>query len=461
VLQKMIQAGVRNGSYMEASRELSESAELSIGAKAIERAVRRIGIERAAERDEATAAFMALPLPERNNRCPQPKAPTTAVVQFDCGRMLVLDRNRASTPTIAVVPAGPGEVDPGKAEEDAHRAERLGEAAMVAAAQCSAEAAADQLSSEETQSTDGESHVDESRSQHWRDHKVGCLVTMQSAVHAEDPCPEIPANFLEIGRVTKLVREMGHCTPAASPASSGTAHSEASDEEKPEPKRPGAPVPLVRTILASRACSQVFGAMLVAAAWARGFAAAPSKAFVADGAAMNWTMWAQYFSHYKPILDFIHALQYIYAAAMAGRCFGTGWSTYCRWIQAVWAGRVAEVIVELQQRQWELGEPGKDSPTTDPRKIVSVTLAYLQTHEQRMDYACYRRLGLPIMSCYAESAVKQINRRVKGTEKFWGEAGAEAILQLRADYLSETEPLSRFWKKRQEKATGQRYGCAV
>ena len=36
------------------------------------------------------------------------------------------------------------------------------------------------------------------------------------------------------------------------------------------------------------------------------------------------------------------------------------------------------------------------------------------------------------------------------------EGGAEAILQLRADYLSDDEPLEDFWQRRQAAATGQR-----
>jgi hypothetical protein len=55
-----------------------------------------------------------------------------------------------------------------------------------------------------------------------------------------------------------------------------------------------------------------------------------------------------------------------------------------------------------------------------------------------------------------ESTIKQINRRVKASEKFWSNAGAEAVLQLRADYLSETLPMDRFWVERQAHATGQR-----
>ena len=45
---------------------------------------------------------------------------------------------------------------------------------------------------------------------------------------------------------------------------------------------------------------------------------------------------------------------------------------------------------------------------------------------------------------------------MKGTEKFWSEEGAEAILQLRADYLSETKPMETFWQEREARATGRR-----
>lgn len=460
VLQKMVQAGVRNRSFSEASRELSESAELDIAAKAVERVVRRIGRERVAQRDAATDAFQALPLPEQRDGCPQPKVPSVAVVQFDCGRMLVRERMSTSTPSAAAVPAAATEKPAGPREENAHQGKQVVEVAVSAAAQCSVEAEADSLPNDETGHAAEETPVDECRSRYWRDNKVGCLLSMHSVEQAEDPCPEIPSSFLEISRITELVRGLGnHASgvPRAPAEPAVKKESEAGDK-----KRPGTPVPLVRTILASRACSAVFGAMLLAAAWARGFAAAPRKAFVADGAAMNWTMWAQYFSHYVPILDFIHALQYVFAAAMAGRSFAAGWEVYCRWIQLVWEGRVSEVIARLRQRQEELGLPPENASATDPRKTVAVTLGYLETHQSRMEYARYRRLGLPMMSCYAESAVKQINHRVKGTEKFWCEAGAEAILQLRADYLSDTQPLVRFWQHRQQTATGQRsYCCAA
>ena len=62
----------------------------------------------------------------------------------------------------------------------------------------------------------------------------------------------------------------------------------------------------------------------------------------------------------------------------------------------------------------------------------------------------------PITSSHVESVVKQINQRVKGSEKFWTEQGSEAVLQLRADQLSDGEILETFWERRQAEATGQR-----
>jgi hypothetical protein len=51
--------------------------------------------------------------------------------------------------------------------------------------------------------------------------------------------------------------------------------------------------------------------------------------------------------------------------------------------------------------------------------------------------------------------VKQFNYRVKGTEKFWSEVGAEGILQLRADVLSDGDVLADYWKRKEGRATGQ------
>jgi hypothetical protein len=59
-------------------------------------------------------------------------------------------------------------------------------------------------------------------------------------------------------------------------------------------------------------------------------------------------------------------------------------------------------------------------------------------------------LGLPITSSHIESSIKQINRRLKGTEKFWDQ-GAELLLVLVADHLTETNRLDQFWKNRRQR----------
>jgi hypothetical protein len=57
-------------------------------------------------------------------------------------------------------------------------------------------------------------------------------------------------------------------------------------------------------------------------------------------------------------------------------------------------------------------------------------------------------LGLPISSAPVESTIKQINRRVKGSEKFWLTDGAEALLQLRAAQLSDDDRWRTNWSRR-------------
>ena len=84
----------------------------------------------------------------------------------------------------------------------------------------------------------------------------------------------------------------------------------------------------------------------------------------------------------------------------------------------------------------------------DPGKILIQELGYLERNRERMDYPRYHQERLPWTSSHVESTVKLFNRRVKGSEKFWGDVGAEAILQLRAAFLCEDDRLQRYLKTR-------------
>ena len=108
------------------------------------------------------------------------------------------------------------------------------------------------------------------------------------------------------------------------------------------------------------------------------------------------------------------------------------WTDYLRWGRACWGGNVLQVIAELREHQRQVGLPPKDCEKTDPRKVLADAVGYFQHNVSRMDYPAYRRQGLPTTSMHMESLVKEINARVKGTEKFWNDgASGEAILQIR------------------------------
>ena len=152
----------------------------------------------------------------------------------------------------------------------------------------------------------------------------------------------------------------------------------------------------------------------------------------------------------------MHALSYVFSAAFAGRVQDEGAEVYKRWIQAVWSGQVSTILPELAGRSAALGSPSAECTDSDPRKLVFESLRYLENNADKMQYDEYRRQGLPIMTSAVESVIKMINRRVKGSEKFRSEPGAEVILQLRGDYLSETEPMARFWLAREAEASSSR-----
>jgi hypothetical protein len=419
VQQKITYAGTVSRSFAEGSELLARLAEVAVSAKQVERVARRIGAERVAERDGEVAAYQARPLAQRFAVPAGVTPPDLAVVMADGGRLQILDRT--ALPEAAPPPPAAGAAD---GAATGTKAEAWDEEKVPAG--------------------------------HWREDKVGLLLTMHSAVSATDPCPEIPPSFVDATRIPELVRELSRpvkqtedvTDPAAAPETAAAAPPPAAAYRPPQVAQ--------RKVLASRLTWPLFAPLVAAAAWAWGFQGAARKAFVGDGSANHWRLQRRFFGSFVPILDFIHALSYVYAAALAGRARAAGWACYRQWIEWVWQGQVTRVLTALEGRQAELGLPEEDEPETSPRQVVARTLTYLRNQQDKMRYDEYRRQGLPITSSLMESVVKQVNRRVKGTEKFWSEPGAEAILQLRADQLSDDQPLEAFWQRRQEAATGQR-----
>lgn len=396
---------------------MAETLEIDLSVKLIERVTERAGAGRVADRAKAVSAWENLPLVQKETAPPQVTAPEIAVVVPDGGRVQLTERH-SETGT------------------------------------------------------------------HWHEDKAAVLLEMKAEFHTADPCPEPPQEFLDLEWADTLTREIGKRAAAEPPRkaaektnaeeskveefslSTGLQRAEAEDDSDaaPAPRQVGVdqrrkPPEVVRkTVVATLANSRTFSRVLAATAWTCGFFAAARKAFVGDG--QNW-LWTIFEERFKPfgfvgILDIIHALTYVYAAAMAGRRSSEGAPVYVRWITWIWKGEVGRVIEELKQRQAEIGCPSETDGETDPKQIVARALTYLENQQWRMNYPEYRRLGLPITSAYIESTIKQLNRRVKGSEKFWSEEGGEAILALKGDQISGDECWDRLWRTRAQQMTGQR-----
>ncbi len=280
---------------------------------------------------------------------------------------------------------------------------------------------------------------------HWKEDKVGCLLCMDGCIHESDPAPEFPEWLATSSAVAELAK-MAEKTRDLEPSTDSGEHDiDANGETGYEP-----PELLSREVLASGDNWESFGWQLATAAWQRGFPAAERLAFVADGAHVNWTIQRDHFSHAVPILDLMHALSYAYSAAESL----DGATPYDRWAGWIWSGEVDRVIDELHDLRRRIGPPPAESSVSDPRHRVARALVYYENHCLKMNYPEYRRLGLPLTSSQIESTVKQIAARVKGSEKFWSGPSGEAVLQLRGDYLSNSNPLDSFWLRHQTRQTG-------
>jgi hypothetical protein len=276
---------------------------------------------------------------------------------------------------------------------------------------------------------------------------------MSGPLYAADPQPTLPPE-LRYEAIADKLSEIGRTGRAAgSPEEIGV------DAPLAVERGEGLVGPILehRSVVASRQNWEEFGPLLASQAWYRGFAAAQRKVFVSDGSATIEKLQRTHFSHYTSVLDLLHALSYSLAAARAvNKDEAAARNTYNRWAANIWAGNVGDVIDELLVWSSKLGPPPEDPRTDDPHAVVHTSLVFYENHAGRMDYPSYRRAGLPLTSSLMESAVKQVSRRVKGTEKFWSSLGGEVILRLRGESLCDDEPLRSHLQNRGHHASGKR-----
>lgn len=405
--------GATLGSYQQGAVTLEELAGVKLAPKQVRRITNQIGMDRVVERRQSVEEHCQRPLMTRVEAPPGVTAPDLGTVMIDGGRYQRRDEFRERKPATVgeqradTVPATP----PG------------------------------------TETSEDQSR----RKTHWREDKLGLVLSMKSDVHEQDPCPEFPewlASAPVVAELAKLAErdEKSSVNAAVDPVPVVV-------PLLPEPSADWqdlAPKLLSREVIASSENTEAFGRYLEQKAWEMGIPAAKRQAFVADGLAANWTIHRKHFSQMTGILDLMHGLSYAWRAAAVLE----DQNAYRRYATWIWQGKAQGVIDELQGHQDRIGTPDKSLGTSAPCNRINDAIVYYQNHLQWMDYPAYRKNGLPLTSSHVESTMKQINARVKGTEKFWRADHSEAILQLRADTLSDSKPLSDYWERWQSRQTG-------
>jgi hypothetical protein len=399
VAQKVVHSGAFSASFTEASRQLVNLSDLSVSAERIRRACGHVGNDRIEEQRQLQEAFLAKTLPEQ--RCGKPadvEAPEIACVMADGGRYQVLDRRHRVA---------------GK------RSARKGE--------------------------------------HWKESRVGLLASMSGKQYDDDPHPQLPT-ALRYGAVAEKLSDIGKTGAKLDlPEASGVAETAVKGAATNDPDEFPGPTLERRKVVASGQSWEDFGNLLASQAWYQGFGASGRKVFVSDGSATIEKLQRTRFPDYTSVLDILHALSYSLAAARAIHHHeAAAQRQYDRWAEQIWQGRVGEVIDALKAHGHRIGEPPPDASSDDPREVVRTSRVYYENHAQRMNYPQYRCQGFPLTSSLMESTVKQVSRRVKGSEKYWSVGGGEAMLRLRADYLSDDDPMGAYWTRRSRHATGMR-----
>lgn len=221
----------------------------------------------------------------------------------------------------------------------------------------------------------------------------------------------------------------------------------------PSPELPGEdcyrePSPGARTVAATLKPWDSLGDYLSCAAEQRGYSRALEKVFISDGAPGIRSIRERCFPDAAFILDWAHAATHLHDCSLA--CFADaekGEKWYEAQKERMWNGRTDLVIKNLERRLKRLGPAPDDASLKDPRRVIANNIQYFRENAAGTRYPYFRSRGWPIGSGLVESAVKQLGKRVKGTEKHWSVSGAEQTLQVVAALISTDGAWDDFWEK--------------
>jgi hypothetical protein len=207
------------------------------------------------------------------------------------------------------------------------------------------------------------------------------------------------------------------------------------------------PTMLVTTHVATMGNASEIGKLARVEAERRMLCRAQQVVVLGDGAAWIDGVCEDHFACHARIVDYYHAAGHVHDCAKAiwpedelkQKALAERWKTL------LWKGKIQELIEPLKQESARLGEPSKEDGPDHPRRVLHQNVGYFTKHAEHMKYPQYRRHGWPIGSGTVESGMKQLNKRMKGTDQFWNTDGAESILTLRGQWLSQDGRWEHYW----------------
>jgi hypothetical protein len=209
----------------------------------------------------------------------------------------------------------------------------------------------------------------------------------------------------------------------------GTEWKEVKVGEVYRPKLGGGVAPI--QYYATRQDAVAFGRRLRTLAQAEGVSYCRAVGTVGDGIDWIWQEAAKHFPRCEEILDYYHALQHLWDFAHVR--FGTSEEGHA------WIDRQQKHLLEEETgvtdviREVEGWEPTTQEGADVKRRVGN----YLRGHAHRMGYKRLREQGYHIGSGVVEAGCKNVvQARLKGSGMRWSEAGAEAMLHLRASWCS-------------------------
>jgi hypothetical protein len=157
-----------------------------------------------------------------------------------------------------------------------------------------------------------------------------------------------------------------------------------------------------------------------------------------DGGAGLEEFMGVYFPRAECVLDFYHAAEHLNDLAKALDPGGHE-ERAAAWCHTLKHAGGAALVAQLEA----LDLRGRKA---EARETYRQVLGYVRNNVHRMDYPRYLANGWLIGSGHVEAACKAVvGQRLKGSGMRWGEAGADAVCQLRALFKSEKGQWDAYW----------------